>query len=82
MNVLQKMGIGFVKTYKKFSPLHKSKCKFCPTCSSFAIEAIKNFGFFKGLSLSLGRIARCNHFSKGGYDPVPINLVGDFRWLL
>ena len=82
MNFLQKSGIGLVKLYKKFSPLHKSKCKFSPTCSSYAIEAIEKFGFFKGMILSTRRILRCNHFSKGGYDPVPINFVGDFRWLL
>jgi len=49
----------------------KSKCKFYPTCSQYAIEAISTYGAFKGFFMSLWRILRCNPFSKGGYDPVP-----------
>jgi len=48
-----------------------SKCKFTPTCSSYAIEALEKYGFIKGTFLSIRRILRCNPFSKGGYDPVP-----------
>ncbi len=45
-------------------------CKFYPTCSNYAIEAIKKYGVLKGGAMSLWRILRCNPFSKGGYDPV------------
>jgi len=48
-----------------------SKCKFTPTCSSYAIEALEKYGFIKGSLLSIRRILRCNPFSKGGFDPVP-----------
>ena len=48
-----------------------SSCKFYPTCSKYAIEAIEKYGAFKGGVLALRRIIRCNPFSKGGYDPVP-----------
>ena len=48
-----------------------SSCKYYPTCSRYAIEAIEKYGAFKGGRLAAWRILRCNPFSKGGYDPVP-----------
>lgn len=65
--------IFLVKIYKKYiSPLKRgATCKYIPTCSSYAIEALEKYGFFKGTLLSVWRILRCNPFSKGGYDPVP-----------
>lgn len=72
-----------IKFYQKLiSPFCLGKCKFVPTCSNYTIEAILKFGIFKGLYLSFIRICKCNHFSKGGYDPVPENLYGEYRWLL
>ena len=53
------------------SPLHRSCCRFNPTCSAFALEAIQKYGPFKGLYLSIKRVLKCNPFHKGGYDPVP-----------
>lgn len=49
-----------------------SKCKFHPTCSNYALEAIEIHGAFKGVFLSIWRFLRCNPFSKGGFDPVPL----------
>ena len=46
-------------------------CKYFPTCSQYAIEALEKYGVIKGLRLGIKRILRCNPFSKGGYDPVP-----------
>ncbi len=65
--------IGIIKFYKKYlSPLKKnSMCRFTPTCSQYAIEAIEKYGPIKGVFLAVKRILRCNPFSKGGYDPVP-----------
>lgn len=57
---------------KNISPRKISCCRFDPTCSVYAIEAIKVHGPFKGLALGLWRVLRCNPFCKGGYDPVPL----------
>lgn len=53
------------------SPLHRPCCRFTPTCSSYAMEAIQKYGPIKGVFLSFRRILRCNPFHEGGYDPVP-----------
>jgi putative membrane protein insertion efficiency factor len=45
-------------------------CRFYPTCSQYAIEAIERYGAFKGSIMAVKRILRCNPFNKGGYDPV------------
>ena len=58
--------------YKAFvSPLLPSSCKFYPTCSSYAQEAVVRHGVARGLGLALRRLLRCRPFSDGGYDPVP-----------
>lgn len=71
--MLKKIIINIIKIYKKYiSPLKiNASCKYIPTCSSYAIEAIEKYGVIKGGILSIWRILRCNPFSKGGYDPVP-----------
>ncbi|MCP4791479.1 MAG: membrane protein insertion efficiency factor YidD [Gammaproteobacteria bacterium] len=64
--------IGFVKLYRLvISPMLGANCRYIPTCSSYAIEAISLHGPLKGSAMSIWRIIRCNPFSKGGYDPVP-----------
>ena len=64
--------IGAIKIYKLFlSPLLPSSCRFYPTCSSYAIAALKKHGIAKGLFLATKRVLRCNPFCNGGYDPVP-----------
>lgn len=64
--------IWLIKKYQKnISPLKRPTCKYIPTCSNYAIEAIETHGAFKGFALAVFRIIRCNPFSKGGYDPVP-----------
>ena len=65
--------IWLVKLYRKFiSPIKPPCCRFTPTCSAYALEAFAKRGFFVGLLLTVWRILRCNPFSKGGYDPVPL----------
>ena len=63
----------FIRLYRRFiSPLKgRSSCRFTPTCSEYALEAYREWGFFAGTALAVWRILRCNPFGKGGYDPVP-----------
>lgn len=53
------------------SPRHPGCCRFTPTCSRYALEAVEKYGALKGGYLAVRRILRCNPFHKGGYDPVP-----------
>ncbi|MGD9818369.1 MAG: membrane protein insertion efficiency factor YidD [Desulfomonilaceae bacterium] len=64
--------IGLVRIYQVFlSPLFPSSCRFHPTCSEYAIEAIRTHGLFKGGFLSVRRILKCRPFGPCGFDPVP-----------
>ncbi len=61
-----------LKAYKYcISPFLPPACRFQPTCSEYALEAVTRFGVFKGGLLAVRRLARCNPFFKGGFDPVP-----------
>lgn len=61
-----------IKFYRKhISPAKIPCCRFEPTCSQYAIEALQVHGAFKGSALAVWRILRCNPLCKGGYDPVP-----------
>ena len=61
-----------IRFYQKcISPLTPPTCRFTPTCSIYAIQAIRKHGPFKGLALAVWRILRCNPWGGSGYDPVP-----------
>ncbi len=60
-----------LRGYKRFiSPVMLPACKFTPTCSEYAIEAVEHYGVARGLARAAWRVLRCNPFSKGGLDPV------------
>lgn len=68
--------IKMIKWYQSVPFSCHGACKYYPTCSNYAIGVFEEFGFFKGLFLTVIRIFKCNPFSKGGYDPVPLKNGG------
>lgn len=65
----EKILIGIINFYRRcISPLKPPTCRFYPSCSQYAILAIKKYGIFKGVLKAIWRICRCNPFSKGGID--------------
>ena len=70
---MRKIFLGLIRFYQAaLSPYSRGCCKFYPTCSAYAYEAIEKYGVFKGGFLALRRLLRCNPFYKGDpFDPVP-----------
>jgi len=68
---MKKIAILFIKFYRLFiSPLKPPTCRFVPTCSEYALQAIEKYGITRGGSMAIRRISRCHPFHPGGYDPV------------
>ncbi len=72
-SALVQLWLAPVRFYRKFlSPLKgQGSCRFTPTCSAYAVGAVREWGILCGTLLAVFRILRCNPFSRGGYDPVP-----------
>ncbi len=69
---MREIFIWVIRFYQRYiSPLKPPTCRFNPTCSNYAIQAIERFGILKGGYLALRRIVRCNPLNPGGNDPVP-----------
>ena len=69
---MKRFLLWLIRIYRKYiSPGKPPCCRFYPTCSAYALEAIEKYGAFRGCALAIYRILRCNPFCKGGYDPVP-----------
>ena len=70
---MKRIIISVIRFYQRLPLFSHKVCRFYPTCSEYMIIAINEYGVFKGIYLGVFRVIRCNPFSKGGYDPVPIN---------
>ncbi len=71
---MKSVAAGLLNFYKSLiSPLLPAACRYVPTCSEYAAEAVACHGFFHGTALALWRLLRCNPLARGGYDPVPRN---------
>ena len=67
-----RIAVKLIGIYKRFlSPFLPPACKYVPTCSEYAADAIGRYGLLRGGWLAVRRLLRCNPFSRGGYDPVP-----------
>jgi hypothetical protein len=70
--LMQEVASALLRGYRRFvSPFLPRACRFHPTCSQYAIEAIAAHGFRRGVRLGFLRLLRCQPFSRGGFDPVP-----------
>ena len=68
---MSRVAIFFLRLYKRaISPLLPPSCRFTPTCSEYAVDAIARYGIWRGAGMALRRLLRCHPFSPGGYDPV------------
>ena len=69
---MQKLLITIIRGYRLLlSPFIGHQCRFYPTCSCYSETAIEKYGVFKGLNMSMRRIAKCHPWHEGGIDPVP-----------
>jgi len=68
---MRRLAIWLITFYQKVFFFLPKRCKYFPSCSEYARQAFLKYGFLKAFYLTIGRLLRCNPFSKGGIDPVP-----------
>jgi uncharacterized protein len=65
------IAVGMLRVYQRWiSPAFGQRCRYYPSCSEYAVQAVRQFGILRGLILAGWRLLRCNPFSRGGFDPV------------
>ena len=71
MSIGRRLALVPIQAYRKLlSPLLGERCRYYPSCSAYAEQAVREFGILRGLVLAAWRLVRCNPFSHGGFDPV------------
>lgn len=69
---MRRLAVGLIVVYQRMvSPLFGSACRYEPSCSEYARQAIEKYGATRGAWMGMKRLARCHPFHSGGYDPVP-----------
>ncbi|ANK59865.1 membrane protein insertion efficiency factor YidD [Loigolactobacillus backii] len=69
---MKQLLVRLIRIYQRYlSPALPKSCRYYPTCSHYAIEAIEQYGVFKGSLMAISRLLRCQPFVTGGFDPVP-----------
>ncbi|HUM04879.1 MAG TPA: membrane protein insertion efficiency factor YidD [Terriglobales bacterium] len=71
---MKALALWMLRLYKRWiSPAFPPSCRYVPTCSEYAMEAVERFGVLRGVWMAAARLLRCHPFVKGGYDPVVRN---------
>ncbi|MEE1514325.1 MAG: membrane protein insertion efficiency factor YidD [Christensenellaceae bacterium] len=76
---MKKLLLKLIDFYQKQSAYRPPCCRFVPTCSAYAKQALTEYGVWRGVLLSVWRVLRCNPLVKGGYDPIPDRFLGRVR---
>lgn len=72
------LALGLLRAYKRWiSPVFPPSCRYVPTCSEYAMEAVERYGAVRGLVLAAWRLLRCHSLAQGGLDPVVKDTVGN-----
>lgn len=80
---MKRICFALLKGYKRFlSPAVGNGCRYTPTCSMYAYDAIARYGVIAGCVKGFFRVLRCNPFFKGGFEPVTENYRGNVKWLV
>ena len=71
MSAPRSLIVGILRAYQRWiSPAFGQRCRYYPSCSEYAVQAVQRFGILRGLALAIWRLLRCNPWSRGGFDPV------------